>query len=351
MFFLICFITAFVIAFGSIPTIIRIAARLQLFDEPNERKLHVRKTPLLGGVAVFAAMIFSFTLGAAPYFEKQHLFIITSLILIFFFGLRDDIAPLAPIKKLSGQLTAAIILILFCKIKLESLHGLFGIHVLNEYASFFLTLLGILFVVNSYNLIDGIHGLASGLGIIATLVFAMLFYIYNDPLMSVLSLSLCGALIGFFPYNFRNARIFLGDTGTMTIGFMLSIFAFRFIELSRSVKIDSWFTYQTAPVVVFAILVIPKIDTLRVFTIRIFKKQSPFVADRNHIHHRLLELGFKPHQVCILLYLVNTIFILSAWFFRYENPTFVLYSLLVISLILTQLPVLFLLLKKRRQII
>ena len=116
-------------------------------------------------------------------------------------------------------------------------------------------------------------------------------------------------------------------------------------------KIDSWFTYQTAPVVVFAILVIPMIDTLRVFTIRIFKKQSPFVADRNHIHHRLLELGFKPHQVCVLLYLVNTIFILSAWFFRYENPTFVLYSLLVISLILTQLPVLFLLLKKRRQII
>jgi UDP-GlcNAc:undecaprenyl-phosphate GlcNAc-1-phosphate transferase len=351
MFFLICFITAFVIAFGSIPTIIRIASRLQLYDEPNERKLHIQRTPLLGGVAVFAAMIFSFTLGAAPYFEKQHLFIITSLILIFFFGLRDDIAPLAPVKKLSGQITAAVILILFCKIRLESLHGLFGIHALNQYVSFFITLLGILFVVNSYNLIDGVDGLASGLGIIASLVFSVLFYIYNDPLMSILSLSLCGALMGFFPYNFRSAKIFLGDTGTMTIGFVLSIFAFRFIELSREADISAWFNYQSAPVVVFAILVIPMVDTLRVFTIRIFKRQSPFIADRNHIHHRLLELGFKTHQVCILLYLVNTLFILSAWFFRHENPTFVLYSLIATALILTQLPILFQWLKKHRQII
>ena len=351
MFFLICFITAFVIAFGSIPTIIRIASRLQLYDEPNERKLHIQRTPLLGGVAVFAAMIFSFTLGAAPYFEKQHLFIITSLILIFFFGLRDDIAPLAPVKKLSGQITAAVILILFCKIRLESLHGLFGSHALNQYVSFFITLLGILFVVNSYNLIDGVDGLASGLGIIASLVFSVLFYIYNDPLMSILSLSLCGALMGFFPYNFRSAKIFLGDTGTMTIGFVLSIFAFRFIELSREADISAWFNYQSAPVVVFAILVIPMVDTLRVFTIRIFKRQSPFIADRNHIHHRLLELGFKTHQVCILLYLVNTLFILSAWFFRHENPTFVLYSLIATALILTQLPILFQWLKKHRQII
>ncbi len=351
MFFLICFVTSFFIAFASIPTIIRIASRLQLFDEPNERKLHIRRTPLLGGVAVFAATIFSFTLGAAPYFEKQHLFIITCLILIFFFGLRDDIAPLAPVKKLSGQITAAVILILFCKIRLASLHGLFGIHALNEYASFAITLIGILFIVNSYNLIDGIDGLAAGLGIIASFIFSILFYIYNDPLMSILSLSLCGALIGFFPYNFRNAKIFLGDTGTMTIGFVLSIFAFHFIELTRSADIPTWFNYQAAPVIVFAILVIPMVDTLRVFTIRIFKKQSPFIADRNHIHHRLLQLGFKPHQACLLLYLVNTLFILSAWFLRHENPTLILYSLIITALIFTQLPILFLMFKKPRQII
>lgn len=351
MFFLISFVISFVVAFASIPTIIRIASRLQLFDEPNERKLHIRRTPLLGGVAVFAAMIFSFTLCAAPYFEKQHLFIITSLILIFFFGLRDDIAPLAPLKKLSGQLTAAVILILFCNIRLTSLHGLFGIHALNEYLSFTLTLIGILFIVNSYNLIDGIDGLASGLGIIASFVFSILFYVYNDSLMSILALSLCGALMGFLPYNFRNAKIFLGDTGTMTIGFVLSIFAFHFIELAKTVEVPTWFSYRAAPVMVFAILVIPLIDTLRVFTIRIFKWQSPFIADRNHIHHRLLELGFLPHRTCLLLYLVNTLFILSAWFLRNENPTYTLYYLIAIALIITQIPVVFIRFRKPRQII
>lgn len=351
MFFLICFITSFVVAFASIPTIIRIATHLQLFDEPNERKLHKERTPLLGGVAVFAAMIFSFTLGAAPYFEKQHLFIITSLLLIFFFGLRDDIAPLAPLKKLSGQITAAIILILFCKIKLNSLHGLFGIHSLNEFSSFMITLIGILFIVNSYNLIDGINGLASGLGIIASFVFSLLFYVYNDPLMSILALSLCGALMGFLPYNFRKAKIFLGDTGTMTIGFVLSIFTFHFIEITRTFSVSTWFTYQSAPTIVFSILVIPIIDTLRVFTLRIFKKQSPFKADRNHIHHRLLQLGFQPQHAAILLYLVNTMFILSAWFLRHENSTFVLYCLIATALIFTQLPVLLLRIKKGRQII
>ncbi len=351
MFFVICFITAFFVAYASIPTIIRIATHLQLFDEPNERKLHAEKTPLLGGVAVFAAMIFSFTLGAAPYFEKQHLFIITSLLLIFFFGLRDDIAPLAPLKKLSGQITASVILILFCKIRLNSFHGLFGIHALSESSSFFITLIGILFIVNSYNLIDGINGLASGLGIIASFVFSILFYVYGDLLMSILALSLCGALMGFFPYNFRNAKIFLGDTGTMTIGFVLSIFAFHFIELTKSSNLNEWFTYQSSPIVVFAILVIPMIDTLRVFIIRIFNKRSPFKADRNHIHHRLLELGFEPHIASILLYLVNIIFILSAWFLRHENPTFVLYLLLAIALILTQLPSIVLRFKKPRQIV
>ncbi len=351
MFFLICFVTAFLISFASMPTIIRIAGRLQLFDEPNERKLHVRRTPLLGGVAIFAALIFSFTLGAAPYFEKQHLFIITSLILIFFFGLRDDIAPLAPLKKFSGQITAAVILILFCDIRLSSLHGLFGIHALGEYSSSIITLMGILFIVNSYNLIDGIDGLAAGLGIIASFFFSVLFYVYNEPLMTVLALSLCGALLGFFPYNFRNAKIFLGDTGTMTIGFVLSIFAFHFIEISKSVDVHEWFDYQTSPIIVFAILVIPLIDTLRVFTIRIFNWQSPFSADRNHIHHRLLELGMRMHHVCLLLYLVNTLFILSAWFLRHENPSFVLYSLVAIALIFTQLPSVWRRFKKPRQII
>lgn len=347
----ISFLISFFVALASIPSIIRIASKMQLFDEPNERKLHVKRTPLLGGVAVFAAMLFSFTISAAPYFEKQHVFIIASLILIFFFGLRDDIAELAPLKKLSGQILAAVIIIVFCDIRLSSLHGLFGIHHLDYFTSFILTLVGFIFIVNSYNLIDGIDGLASGLGVIASFTFAILFYRYNDGLMCILSLALSGALIGFMPYNFYKAKIFLGDTGTMTIGFVLAIFSFRFIEISKMSAINQPFDYRSAPVIIFSILVIPLIDTFRVFVLRIFKKQSPFIADRNHIHHRLLALGLSVKQSCVLLYLVNILFILSAWWIRFIDSANFFYLLVFIALILTQLPMILLRYKKYRQII
>lgn len=347
----ISFLISFFVALASIPSIIRIASKMQLFDEPNERKLHVKRTPLLGGVAVFAAMLFSFTISAAPYFEKQHVFIIAALILIFFFGLRDDIAELAPVKKLSGQILAAVIIIVFCDIRLSSLHGLFGIHQLDYSTSFILTLVGFIFIVNSYNLIDGIDGLASGLGVIASSTFAVLFYKYNDGLMCILSLALVGALIGFMPYNFYKAKIFLGDTGTMTIGFVLAIFSFRFIEISKFSSINLPFDYHSAPVIIFSILVIPLIDTIRVFVLRIFKKQSPFIADRNHIHHRLLSLGLSVKQSCVLLYLVNILFILSAWWIRLIDSANFLYILVLLALILTQLPMILLRYKKSRQII
>lgn len=347
----ISFLISFFVALASIPSIIRIASKMQLFDEPNERKLHVKRTPLLGGVAVFAAMLFSFTISAAPYFEKQHVFIIASLILIFFFGLRDDIAELAPLKKLSGQILAAVIIIVFCDIRLSSLHGLFGIHHLDYFTSFIMTLVGFIFIVNSYNLIDGIDGLASGLGVIASFTFAILFYRYNDGLMCILSLALSGALIGFMPNNFYKAKIFLGDTGTMTIGFVLAIFSFRFIEISKMSAINQPFDYRSAPVIIFSILVIPLIDTFRVFVLRIFKKQSPFIADRNHIHHRLLALGLSVKQSCVLLYLVNILFILSAWWIRFIDSANFLYLLVFIALILTQLPMILLRYKKSRQII
>src|SRR4029077_8978681 len=134
----------------------------------------------------------------------------------------DDIAPLAPLKKLSGQVIASLIIILYCNIRLEDFHGIFGIHSLSFLPSVLITLFAMLFIINAYNLIDGIDGLSSGLGIISAFVFGILFYICRDYIMSVLAFALCGALFGFLPFNFYKAKIFMGDTGTMTTGFILS---------------------------------------------------------------------------------------------------------------------------------
>jgi len=239
--FFLCFLTSFLVAFASIPSIIRIAQKLSLFDEPNERKMHNNRIPLLGGIAIFAASLFSFTIWAAPFFESQHLFIIAALIIIFFFGLRDDIAPLAPLKKLSGQVIATLIVILYCNFRLNSLHGVFGIYELSWIVSVFWTVFVMLFIINAYNLIDGIDGLSSGLGIISSFVFGILFFVYGDYIMSVLAFSLCGSLSGFIPFNFYKARIFMGDTGTITTGFILAMLSVHFMELTREFSFDSVF--------------------------------------------------------------------------------------------------------------
>ena len=348
--FFLCFLTSFLIAFASIPSIIRIANRLSLFDEPNERKIHNNRIPLLGGIAIFAASLFSFTIWAAPYFESQHLFIIASLIIIFFFGLRDDIAPLAPLKKLSGQVIASLIVVLYCNIRLSGLHGLFGIHSLSWISSVLWTVFAMLFIINAFNLIDGIDGLSSGLGIISSFVFGILFFVYGDFLMSVLAFSLCGALFGFIPFNFYKARIFMGDTGTMTTGFILALLSVHFMELSREVTVTSWFSYYSAPTLVLSALIIPVIDMMRVFIIRIIRLRSPFSADRNHIHHRLMMLGLNPAQACIILYMINILFVIAAWVFRDRNAVTVFYVFMFSAFILTQLPQLWLMIKKKKQI-
>lgn len=338
MHFFFCFLTSFLVAFASIPSIINIANRLSLYDEPNERKLHNDRIPLLGGISIFAASLFSFTIWAAPYFEPPHLFIIAALIIIFFFGLRDDIAPLAPLKKLAGQVIASIIVILYCDVRLQGLHGLFGIHALGWAASILWTLFAMLFIINAINLIDGIDGLASGLGIIASIVFGILFFVYGDWLMTVLAFALCGSLCGFIPYNFHKAKIFMGDTGSMITGFILAMFAIYFMELTRRIVVDNWFNYYATPVIVLSALIIPIVDMIRVFSIRLLKFQSPFSADRNHIHHRLLQIGFNQVQTCIILYTATILFIVAAWILRQQDALIVFYILVGSAFILVHLP-------------
>ncbi len=348
--FFLCFLTAFVVALASIPSIITIANRHSLYDEPNERKLHTDRIPLLGGIAIFGAGIFSFTIWAAPYFEPNNLFIIAALIIIFFFGLRDDIAPLAPLKKLSGQIIACAIVILYCDIRLRGLHGLFGIHTLSLSTSIIWTLFAMLFIINAYNFIDGIDGLAAGLGMIASIMFGALFLIDGQHLFAVIAFSLCGALGGFLPYNFYRARIFMGDTGSMVTGFILSILAIQFLESSHDGSSGNLFGYGSAPLIVLSALIIPVVDMMRVFILRIIRFRSPFSADRNHIHHKLIDLGLNPMEACLILYTIGIGFIIVAWFMKPFSPAAVFYLLLISAGMLTQLPH-FLLNKKRKQIV
>ena len=348
--FLYAFLTSLLISLLSIPSIIGVSKKLNLYDEPGERKLHTSKIPFLGGLAIFAATLISFIVWAVPYFEQNQLIILASLCILFFMGLRDDIMPVKPAFKILGQMAAAFLVISFCGIYISGLHGLFGIHTVSPVIAYMISTLVILFLINSFNLIDGSDGLAAGLAFIAALSFAFLFFRYEDYFMAVLSCSLAGALLGFLFFNFHPAKIFMGDTGSMTVGFILSILAIRFVELNKETVVVDLFNQRSAPVIVLAILIIPVVDAIRVFFLRLLKKRSPFSADRLHIHHKLLDLGFKQGHVAIILYSVNILYILAAWFLRYEDATLMFYILIISALVLTQLPHLILRMRKSRQI-
>lgn len=329
------------ITYFAIPSIIKIAEQKNLLDEPGERASHTRKTPTLGGLGIFAGLIFSTTFWVPFNFSKypEHAYIqyiLCAFIVIFLIGAKDDIIPLSPIKKMAGQLLAAFILVWFGKIQLTSLYGIFGIYNIPMVWGIVLSIFTIIVIINSLNLIDGINGLSGTIGIIICITFGSWFLKTERWDMVILAASLAGALLAFLRYNVEN-EIFMGDTGSLLLGLTSSIFAINFIE-SNKFYVDEH-TIRSVPAVAIGILIIPLFDTLRVFTIRIIKGKSPFAPDRKHIHHMLLNLGLSHIQSTLVLGGVNIIFIYVSFRFQdlgtIELISIILSLAIVLSAILT----------------
>lgn len=304
------FLTAFVIAYMAIPSIIKIAEIKHLFDEPDQlRKTHTRRVPTLGGLAIFAGMIFSMTFWSTQKEIVELQYIIASTLILFFMGMKDDLFNLVHYKKLLGQLLAAFILVHWAGIRITSFFGLFGIGDLGPIESYTFSIFAMVVITNSFNLIDGIDCLAGSVGILAATVFGFWFYTADQTQYVVLSASLIGSLLAFLRYNKTPAKIFMGDTGSLIVGIVLSILAIKFIEMNRVLPKDAFNKVRRIPVVTIGILIIPLFDTLRAFMMRMLQGKSPFAADRNHIHHMLLDLGRTHLQATGILVLFNIVII------------------------------------------
>ncbi len=330
-------ITAFAITFLAIPSIIRVSIIKNLFDEPGERKAHTSSIPTLGGLAIFAGVVFSYTFWSAGLDYTGTQYIIASIIVMFFIGIKDDIVHLTAHKKLYGQILAAIIITFFANIRITSMYGILGITQIPYWFSVTLTIFTILVIINAYNLIDGIDGLAGGIGAIASFTFGLWFYNYNQLSLCILSFSLFSALLAFLVYNFSPANIFMGDTGSLVVGLLLAILTINFIELSYE-SMPYAFPYRSSPAMAIAILIYPLIDTLRVFIIRLMKKRSPFSADRNHLHHFLIDMGLTHRETSLTLYLINIAFILLALLLRNVSSLSLLVILIVLGTLLSIAP-------------
>jgi UDP-GlcNAc:undecaprenyl-phosphate/decaprenyl-phosphate GlcNAc-1-phosphate transferase len=329
-------ILAFVITFFAIPVIISIAKKKKLFDEPDERKVHKAVIPTLGGLGIFAGFIVALLICVpelAPDATKLKYFA-ASTIVIFFLGVKDDLVILSASKKFIGQLIAAGIVMRFGNIYINDMHGFLGIHSIPHFASIFLTIFAIIVITNSFNLIDGVDGLAGSLGLITTIIFGTYFYFANQEgifsTYAVMAFSLSGAIAAFLIYNFSPAKIFMGDTGSLLIGIINSILVIKFINVSGSAT-NNAFSLTAAPAIGFAVLMIPLFDTLRVFGLRILDRRSPFSPDRIHVHHYLLDLGFSHKQITFACVGATMLFVATALLLRNLGTTLLLGVLLTMA--------------------
>ncbi len=345
------FITAFFIVLLATPSLIKVAKLKRLVDEPSEkRKLHNSSIPTIGGIIIFAGFIFAYSLWFPSenrnYFYdqadllrafEQFKYLISALLILFFVGVKDDIIGTAPIYKLGGHILVAFILVLMADVRIVSMHGIFGVDALPYWSSIALSVFTYIVIVNGFNLIDGVDGLATGVGLIASVVFAVWFKQAGDIPLTLLASCLAGALAAFLIFNFHPARIFMGDSGSMLIGAVMSVLAIRMIEHDTSLLPDYLKGIPT-PVLAMSILSYPLVDTLRAFTIRVMRGNSPFMADRNHIHHGLLGKGLGHSRTAIVVYLMNLVVITANLIFWYFDVTWAFILMLMITMITYQIP-------------
>lgn len=328
------FITSFTLTYLAIPSIIHIAVKKNLMDEPGDRRSHVVSTPSLGGIGIFAGTLFSIILWTPFEHFGDLQYILCSFIIIFLIGAKDDIDPMSPSKKMLGELFAATILVFKANVRLTSLYGIFGIGELPYVVSIILSIFVIIVIINAFNLIDGINGLSGGLGTLICVVLGIWFLKVDSVEIAMVAFALAGSLVAFLRYNITPAKIFMGDTGALLLGLVCSILTIKFIEL-HNVLDDRTFAFDSAPSMAIAILILPLFDTLRVFTIRLLNGKSPFYPDRNHIHHMMIDSGLTHTQASIFLIIVNFIFILIAFMLQGLGNISLLIIILLLALLLS----------------
>lgn len=319
---------AFLVTFFGIPVIIKIAKDKKLFDEPDERKVHKAVIPTLGGLGIFGGFILAALMGV-PNNSSNFQYFIAAIMVIFFLGVKDDILLLSASKKFIGQLIAAGIIIKFGGIQLTNMHGFLGFGEIPRLASLILTTFTIIVITNSFNLIDGVDGLAGSLGLLTSTVFGSYFLITGQLMYAVMGFSLAGSLLAFLIYNFSPAKIFMGDTGSLLLGLLNAVFVIRFIDSTAT----SSYPIYSAPAIGFSILIVPLFDTMRVFSLRIIKRRSPFSPDRNHIHHFLLDFGLSHKMITLVCVTVNILFIALAYNLRGLGTSWVLLAVSLTAII------------------
>ena len=306
-----------------VPLFSRLSVRLHAIDIPDQRKVHKRSMPRLGGVAM-ALGVFITALIFLPKNGFVNAFLIGSGVIVIF-GLMDDLTELGYKSKFAGQVLGALIVIFYGKVRIVTLGTLIPSSLcLSDWSSYLLTVLVIVGVTNAINLSDGLDGLAGGICLLIFSCIGCLAYKEGMFTILLLAISLAGAIFGFLRFNTYPATIFMGDAGSQLLGFSGIVLAIKLTQES----------FSLSPVLPLILFGFPILDTLSVMSQRIVEGRSPFVADKNHFHHKIMRLGFFHTEAVVFIYIIQSLLITAAFFFRSSSDRLLLMGYAVFSAII-----------------
>lgn len=325
------FISAFIFTLIVIPPIISLIKRYRLYDVPNARKEHSSPIPTMGGIAIIAGMMMGLFMWFPFSANTAQLTFFFSVAVLFALGIMDDLKDLSAKYKFIIQ-TALAVLIATSGIRITSFDGLFGIYDLPLSAQYTFTFLAIVGITNAFNLIDGIDGLAGGIGFMSLITLGLFLNMNGDVNTALIAFALAGGILAFLYFNFNPARIFMGDTGSLVLGFVVAVLSIRLMQVNV-VAVKPVLPH--ASIFVLGIVLIPVFDTVRVFATRIWKGRSPFMADRTHIHHLLTNQGFSHGFAAKVICFIHGFILFEVYWLRDMRQEVVLIILVALMVLTT----------------
>lgn len=327
------FITAFIIAIIFIPVLIILVNRYKLLDKPNNRKEHTTPIPTMGGIAIALGFLCSYLLWIPITWDAVNISFALGVMVLLTLGMMDDIKDVPARYKFIVQIAVAALLAI-SGLRVQDFGGIMGIHQLPIAAQYTITIFIIVGITNAYNLIDGINGLAGGLAFMGLVTLGIFLQLGGNTTGCLLAFALAGGILGFLYFNLDPAKIFMGDTGSLLLGFVIAVLTIQLMN-SNIVLPNGMPLHE--PVVALGIVLIPVFDTARVFLQRIWQGGSPFVADRTHLHHYFTNKGVGHAITTGSIIFINGIVLFIALQVQLKNPNIAILLLLVFMACVTYL--------------
>lgn len=310
MYFLLATLTAFSVGFLITPIVISVLKKAQIGDVPGGRKIHKKFTPSMGGIGFVLATFVALSIWGWQFPVPDIRYLLGAIALMFFVGLRDDMVELKAKHKLMGQFVAVLLVVVAGDIRIKDFHGFLGLYEIPDLISYVFSSFVLLALTNAFNLIDGLDGLAGTIASISLSLLGGWFYIQGLESFAVLSFTLLGSVLAFMIFNWHPAKIFMGDTGSLTLGFALGSLVVAFMEHNAALPNGTFLKLEPSFTAGVVLMIYPLYDMARVFTKRISQGRHPMTADKSHIHHFLMRMGLKHNEVALTLGLLQLILIL-----------------------------------------